>query len=251
MRCVRPADVVEVGVPLGLGLGRCDESTAVLLVRRCFRGEQKTGPDPCRLGAATTRLASSALAPIATRARRQHAPARHIPQAHRTRARRSVVPRRARLQVAHADPRRGRSCRRTDRSSSRLSHGQEQPCQQTTLAPTCRAPLRSRQRPQAEARPQARSAPGRADARCPRGRRQVAARSHLTRRRTRLRPRRAGMRWVAPVCGNVTRADRCLRALDHRGGRVRRSNLQATAPNRPASRVRPYANSMLDTNSRT
>ena len=47
---VRPTDVVGVGVPLSVRLRSCNESTAIHLVQRCFRCDEETRPDPCRLG---------------------------------------------------------------------------------------------------------------------------------------------------------------------------------------------------------
>ena len=168
------------------------------------------------------------LRPTAAQARRRHAPARHIPQAHRTRARRSVAPRRAPLQAAHAGPKRARSCRRTDCSSVRLSRGPVQRCRQTTSAPACREPQYSRQRPRAEARPRGQSAPAQVDALCPRGRRRGAAQPHTTPNNGRLRPPSSGRSapgwcdgayvWCVPFFSRLSQ-ERCgfsLAAGSHR-----------------------------------
>ena len=48
---IRPPDLVQVGVPLRIGLGRLHQATAVLLVDRHLLGKQEPGAQPGRLGA--------------------------------------------------------------------------------------------------------------------------------------------------------------------------------------------------------
>ena len=48
---VRPPDLVEVGVPLCVGLGRVHQATAILLVDGHLLGKQKPGTQPRRLSA--------------------------------------------------------------------------------------------------------------------------------------------------------------------------------------------------------
>ena len=49
MGCIGPSDVVEVGVPLRIGLGGVDETTAIVIVDGHLLGKQEPGTQPRRL----------------------------------------------------------------------------------------------------------------------------------------------------------------------------------------------------------
>ena len=61
---VRPSDLVEVGVPLRIGLGGVYQTTAILLVDRHLLGKQKPGTQPRRLAPSASTAATPRASPI-------------------------------------------------------------------------------------------------------------------------------------------------------------------------------------------
>jgi hypothetical protein len=61
---IRPPHVVQVGVPVRIGLGRVHQTTAILLVDGHLLGKQKPGTQPRRLSPSANTAATPRASPI-------------------------------------------------------------------------------------------------------------------------------------------------------------------------------------------